>query len=67
MVKVVKEKAKKLFNISVTFLSLPVRTDCSGDGDGVFYLQGGQVMPQPLLEECLKFSEDVSLNSFTSN
>ena len=34
-------------------------TDGGGDGDGVFYLPGGQTMPHKLLQECLDFSENV--------
>ena len=38
---------------------LPVTSDESGDGDGTFYLQGGKLMPEDVLDECEEFSEKV--------
>ena len=35
-------------------------TDEGGDGDGQFYLPGGHLMPDDVLEECQEFSENVN-------
>ena len=34
--------------------------DEGGDGDGQFYLPGGHLMPDDVLEECQEFSENVN-------
>ena len=31
----------------------------SGDGDGLFYLPGGKIVPKKILEKSMKFSENV--------
>ena len=36
-------------------------SDESGDGDGIFYTTGGDIMPQDILEECQEFSEEVMM------
>eukprot|EP00090_Calanus_glacialis_P007049 TRINITY_DN15513_c0_g1_i2.p1 TRINITY_DN15513_c0_g1~~TRINITY_DN15513_c0_g1_i2.p1 ORF type:complete len:476 (-),score=114.85 TRINITY_DN15513_c0_g1_i2:47-1474(-) len=36
---------------------IPVTNDESGDGDGTFYLPGGNVVPKKLLKQTLDFSE----------
>ena len=42
-------------------LFLPsVTNDESGDGDGTFYLPGGNVVPKKLLKQTLDFSEKVN-------
>ena len=38
---------------------LIVTSDESGDGDGTFYLQGGKLMPEDVLDDCEEFSEKV--------
>lgn len=42
-----------------TIFNLLVTSDESGDGDGTFYLQGGKLMPEDVLDECEEFSEKV--------
>ena len=39
---------------------LTVSRDEGGDGDGQFYLPGGHLMPDDVLEECQEFSENVN-------
>jgi len=48
---------------------IEVTSDTSGDGDGIFYLIGGEEMSEDLLEECEKFSEELHwhLNKFYLN
>lgn len=45
---------------------IPVTSDESGDGDGTFYLQGGKLMPEDVLDDCEEFSEKLHwhLNKF---
>ena len=56
--------AKKLVSF-MTFIKsyylMPVASDESGDGNGAFYLPGGELMPQNVLDECLEFSEKVDM------
>ena len=55
----------KLVSFFMTFIKsyylMPVASDESGDGNGVFYLPGGELMPQNVLDECLEFSEKVDM------
>ena len=55
---------KKLVSF-MTFIKsyylMPVASDESGDGNGAFYLPGGELMPQNVLDECLEFSEKVDM------
>ena len=46
---------------------MSVASDESGDGNGAFYLPGGELMPQNVLDECLEFSEKVCRYSFLSS
>ena len=44
-----------------SYYLMPVASDESGDGNGAFYLPGGELMPQNVLDECLEFSEKVDM------
>ena len=46
---------------SKSYYLMPVASDESGDGNGAFYLPGGELMPQNVLDECLEFSEKVDM------
>ena len=43
---------------------MSVASDESGDGNGAFYLPGGELMPQNVLDECLEFSEKVDIHFY---
>ena len=50
-----------------SYYLMSVASDESGDGNGAFYLPGGELMPQNVLDECLEFSEKVCRYSFLSS
>ena len=42
-------------------MKILVAKDGSGDGDGMFYLEGGEIVSQSLLEKTLDYAEGVSV------